>query len=98
MTRELKIKAKPYTWPKKDNIPINELAIIIIDMQNDYCSKKCYMDKAGFNVKRLRKPIKTILNVLKEARKKDIEIIYTRHGEENINENEEAITASVKKL
>lgn len=96
MTKNLNINAKPQAWPKNNNAKLNELALLIIDMQNDYCSAGCYMDKAGFDIKRLRKPIKNILNVIEESRKVGVEIIFTRHGEENINKNEKTVTASIK--
>ncbi len=80
-TKEIIVKAKPHNWPRSGTSNLNEWALLVVDMQNDYCTKGCYMDKAGFDLDPLRKPIKNILSVIEVARAKGLEVIYTRHGE-----------------
>src|SRR5215467_5623437 len=53
-------------------------ALLVIDMQNDYCSTGYYMSKAGYDVDRLRRPIAPIQRVLAAARQAGLTIIYTR--------------------
>lgn len=77
----MRFQAEPYNWPKSEDNSVEDFAVIVIDMQNDYCSPDCYMDKAGYDVNRLRKPINPIQSVLNKAREYGIEIIYTRHSE-----------------
>lgn len=89
----IQVKATPHNWPRSGKSLLKEWAVIVIDMQNDYCLKGCYMDKAGFDVNRLRKPIENIVNVIGCARKIGIEVIYSRHGE---LETSSEVTASSK--
>ena len=74
MNNGIKIKANPHIWPQNDNLKLSELAIIVVDMQNDYCSAGCYMDKAGFDIKLLRKSIDNIKTVLENSRQSGIKI------------------------
>ena len=53
-------------------------ALLVIDMQNDYCSTGYYMSKAGYDIDRLRRPIAPIQRVLAPARQAGLTIIYTR--------------------
>src|SRR5215475_664795 len=53
-------------------------ALLVIDMQNDYCSTGYYMSKAGYDVERLRRPLAPIQRVLAAARQAGLTIIYTR--------------------
>lgn len=87
-SKRIQIQANPHNCPKTGYSQLNEWAIIVVDMQNDYCSKDCYMDKAGFDINKLRKPIKPIQKLLNEARTIGIEVIYTRHGEPEVNKDE----------
>jgi biuret amidohydrolase len=53
-------------------------ALLVIDMQNDYCSAGYYMGNAGYDIDRLRWPIAPIQRVLAAARQAGLTIIYTR--------------------
>jgi nicotinamidase-related amidase len=53
-------------------------ALLVIDMQNDYCSAGYYMGKAGYDIERLRRPIAPIQRLLAAARRAGLTIIYTR--------------------
>lgn len=56
----------------------NTSALVVVDMQHDYCSKGYYMDKAGYDTDRLRKPIEPIKHALSVARDSGLTVIYTR--------------------
>jgi len=72
--------AKPYAWPWNGLLNKDNTCIIIIDMQNDFCSPGGYVDHMGYDLSALRAPIKPIQSVLKAAREKGYFIIHTREG------------------
>lgn len=86
--RTVLIRATPHNLPLNGRSLLNEWALIIVDMQNDYCSPGCYMDKQGYDIKRLRKPIVPLSKLVRTAREVGMEIIYARHGEENHHSQE----------
>lgn len=56
-------------------------AIIVVDMQNDFCSKKGIMSKIGKDVSLVEKMIPNLIDFLKDARKHNLLIIYTKNLE-----------------
>ncbi len=87
MAKEIVMRATPHNWPISGTSNVNEWALVVVDMQNDYCTQGCYMDKAGFNLDPLNKPIKNILSVIKVARDYGMDVIFTRHGEDNTEQS-----------
>jgi len=55
-------------------------ALLVIDMQHDFCSPGGYVDHSGADVTMLRKPIAAIQAVLKQARRLAMPVIFTREG------------------
>lgn len=55
-------------------------ALIVIDMQRDFCSPGGYADTAGMDVQRLREPIANIQQLLKAARVAGLLVVHTREG------------------
>ncbi|MGQ0544116.1 MAG: cysteine hydrolase family protein [Betaproteobacteria bacterium] len=55
-------------------------ALLVIDVQNDFCSPGGYMEHAGVDVSNLRKPVEPIQRLLKEARRVGMYVIFTREG------------------
>ena len=55
-------------------------ALIIIDMQRDFCESSGYADNMGLDYQILRKPIKNIQKLLDWARSNKILVIHTREG------------------
>jgi nicotinamidase-related amidase len=53
-------------------------ALVVIDMQNDFCSNGYYMDQAGYDVARLRRPVAPIQHVLAAARRSSTSVVFTR--------------------
>jgi biuret amidohydrolase len=53
-------------------------ALVVVDMQGDYCSAGYYMDQAGYDIARLRKPIVPLQQVLSAARQSGLTIMFTR--------------------
>lgn len=60
--------------------PLNRIALLIIDMQRDFCAAGGYADTAGLNIVNLRKPIAQIQLLLSAARAQRMLVIHTREG------------------
>jgi biuret amidohydrolase len=66
--------------PRPFTFDIANAALVIIDMQHDFCSPGGYVDHSGADVNMLRRPIGPIKSVLQEARRVGMTVIYTREG------------------
>nr|WP_319563991.1 isochorismatase family cysteine hydrolase [uncultured Rhodoferax sp.] len=55
-------------------------ALIVIDMQRDFCSPHGYAARAGLDVARLAQPIAQIRRLLAAARKAGWRVVHTREG------------------
>jgi nicotinamidase-related amidase len=78
--KELYVKANPYPWPYNGQLRPDNTALIIIDMQTDFCGVGGYVDKMGYDLSLTRAPIQPIRRVLEVMRKKGFHIIHTREG------------------
>ena len=55
-------------------------ALLVIDMQRDFCSPNGYAARAGLDVARLARPIAQIHRLLMAARAADMLVVHTREG------------------
>lgn len=55
-------------------------ALIVIDMQRDFCAPGGYADQAGLQIDRLRAPIPAISRLLDSARALGLLVVHTREG------------------
>jgi biuret amidohydrolase len=74
------IDADPYPYPYNGDLRPDNTAIIIIDMQIDFCGKGGYVDRMGYDLSLTRAPIEPIARLLAVARAEGYTIIHTREG------------------
>ena len=74
------IAAEPYPWPYDGDITPANTALVIIDMQTDFCGKGGYVDTMGYDLSLTRAPIGPIGEVLAAARRGGYHVIHTREG------------------
>jgi nicotinamidase-related amidase len=79
-TAHLTVAADPYPWPYDGDLRPANTALVVIDMQTDFCGKGGYVDKMGYDLSLTRAPIPPIKALLVGMRKKGFHILHTREG------------------
>jgi nicotinamidase-related amidase len=74
------VAADPYPWPFDRRWSAADTALIIIDMQIDFCGVGGYVDKMGYDLSLTRAPIEPISRALAAFRAKGYPVIHTREG------------------
>ena len=74
------INADPYPWPYNGNLLPDNSALIVIDMQTDFCGVGGYVDKMGYDLSLTRAPIQPIKTLMTRLRTLGFHIIHTREG------------------
>src|SRR6202000_3117625 len=73
-------KSEPYAWPYNGDLRPANTALIIIDMQTDFCAVGGYVDKMGYDLSLTRAPIEPIKRLLAAMPAGGYHIIHTRDG------------------
>jgi biuret amidohydrolase len=74
------VKADPYPYPYNGDLRPENTALLIIDMQIDFCGEGGYVDKMGYDLSLTRAPIEPIRTLLAVMRSRAFHIIHTREG------------------
>ncbi|WP_336784881.1 biuret amidohydrolase [Paenibacillus sp. MMO-177] len=77
----MQVTANPYAWPYDGRIDPAKTALLIIDMQIDFCGKGGYVEQMGYDLSLTAKPIKPIKTLLNRVRQiEGMTVIHTREG------------------
>ena len=74
------VKADPYPWPYNGDLRPDNTALVVIDMQTDFCGVGGYVDKMGYDLSLTRAPIEPIKRLLARMRQKGFHVFHTREG------------------
>ena len=74
------VDGNPYAWPFDGDFRPDNTALIVIDMQIDFCGVGGYVDKMGYDISLTRAPIEPIRKLMARMRTLGFTIIHTREG------------------
>src|SRR3974390_3032304 len=74
------IPADPYPGPYNGDLRPDNTALIVIDMQTDFCGIGGYVDKMGYDLSPTRAPIEPIRRLLAAMRERGFHIIHRPEG------------------
>jgi nicotinamidase-related amidase len=74
------IASTPYAWPWNGDLTPANTALVIIDMQTDFCGAGGYVDHMGYDLSLTQAPIGPIQALMATMRSKGYHIIHTREG------------------
>ncbi len=74
------IKGDPYDYPFDGDLRPANTALMVIDMQFDFCGEGGYVDKMGYDISLTRAAIEPVRKALAAARSWGCHILHTREG------------------
>lgn len=77
---KLYVSAEPYPWPYNGSLRTDNTALLVVDMQIDFCGAGGFIDRQGCDISLTRVAIEPIQRVLAAMRKMGFPILHTREG------------------
>ena len=74
------IDANPYPWPWNGDLRPDNTALVVIDMQTDFCGPGGYVDKMGYDIGLTRAPIAPLRVLMAALRTAGYKVMHTREG------------------
>ncbi|MDX2165893.1 MAG: isochorismatase family cysteine hydrolase [Deltaproteobacteria bacterium] len=74
------VDADPYPWPHTGDLRPANTALLVIDMQADFCAPGGYVAQMGYDLGLTRAPIAVIQRVLAGLRAGGFHVFHTREG------------------
>lgn len=74
------VDSKPYPWSYNGELDRENTALMVIDMQTDFCGRGGYVDLMGYDISGTSAVIEPIQRVLQGFRAKGYKVIHTREG------------------
>ena len=74
------VDANPYAWPYDGHWSPADTALLVIDMQTDFCGVGGYVDKMGYDISLTRAPIEPIRRLMLRLRSLGFPVMHTREG------------------
>ena len=75
------IDAQPYAWPYNGDLRAANTALVVIDMQTDFCGVGGYVDKMGYEISLTRAPIDPLKRLMAALRQAGYPVMHTREGD-----------------
>ena len=76
----LAVAADPYPWPFDGDLRPANTALLVIDMQVDFCGPGGYVDRMGYDLALTRAPVEPIRRVMAAFRAWPSPVLHTREG------------------
>ncbi len=74
------VNADPYPWPWNGDLRPANTALLVIDMQTDFCGMGGYVDSMGYDLALTRAPIAPIRRLMDSLRPLGYAVMHTREG------------------
>ncbi|WP_294769500.1 isochorismatase family cysteine hydrolase [uncultured Rhodoferax sp.] len=74
------VSANPYAWPWNGDLRPDNTALLVIDMQIDFCGPGGYVDNMGYDIALTRAPIAPLQRLMARMRSLGYAVMHTREG------------------